>query len=61
MGSTDALSIIYRDIIIELFRDMILVKNSELLQYTVDTFVELENFNYTLEKVVELYNWGEKF
>jgi hypothetical protein len=61
MGSTDALSIIYRDIIIELFRDMILVENSELLQYTIDTFVELENFNYTLEKVVELYNWGEKF
>lgn len=61
MGSTDALSIIYRDIIIELFRDMILSENSELMQYTVDTFATVENFNYTLEKIVELYDWGEKF
>lgn len=61
MGSTDALSIIYRDIIISLFRDMLRDANSELLQYTVDTFEEQENFNYTLEKIVEKYNWGEVF
>lgn len=61
MGSTDALSIIYRDIIITLFKDMMWNEKSALLQYTMDTFVELENFNYTLEKIVEKYNWGEHF
>ena len=61
MGSTDALSIIYRDIIITLFRDMLWNEESELLQYTMDTFAEVENFNYTLEKIVEKYNWGENF
>lgn len=34
---------------------------SELLQYTMGTFAEVENFNYTLEKIVEKYNWGENF
>lgn len=61
MGSTDALSIIYRDIIITLFRDMLWNEESELLQYTMGTFAEVENFNYTLEKIVEKYNWGENF
>ena len=61
MGSTDALSIIYRDIIITLFRDMLWNEASELLQYTMGTFAEVENFNYTLEKIVEKYNWGENF
>ena len=61
MGSTDALSIRYRDIIITLFRDMLWNEESELLQYTMDTFAEVENFNYTLEKIVEKYNWGENF
>ena len=61
MGSTDALSIIYRDIIITLFRDMLWNEESELLQYTRGTFAEVENFNYTLEKIVEKYNWGENF
>ena len=28
---------------------------------TINTFKELENLNYTLEKIVEKYNWGEKF
>ncbi len=61
MGSTDALSIIYRDIIITLFRDMLLGQDTEVLRYAVDIFGEYENFNYTLEKVAELYNWGERF
>ncbi|MEY8336655.1 DUF262 domain-containing protein [Lachnospiraceae bacterium 62-35] len=61
MGSTDALSIIYRDIIITVFRDMLWENETELIQYTVNTFKELENLNYTLEKIVEKYNWGEKF
>ena len=61
MGSTDALSIIYRDIIITVFRDMLWRNETELIQYTINTFKELENLNYTLEKIVEKYNWGEKF
>lgn len=61
MGSTDALSIIYRDIIITIFRDMLWNEESELLQYTMGIFAEVENFNYTLEKIVEKYNWGENF
>ena len=61
MGSTDALSIIYRDIIITVFRDMLCGNETELIQYTINTFKELENLNYTLEKIVEKYNWGEKY
>lgn len=61
MGSTDALSIIYRDIIITVFRDMLWENETELIQYTINTFKELQNLNYTLEKIVEKYNWGEKF
>lgn len=61
MGSTDALSIIYRDIIITVFRDMLWGNETELIQYTINTFKELENLNYTLEIIVEKYNWGEKF
>ena len=53
MGSTDALSIIYRDIIITVFRDMLWGNETELIQYTINTFKELENLNYTLEKIVE--------
>ena len=49
MGSTDALSIIYRDIIITVFRDMLWGNETELIQYTINTFKELENLNYTLK------------
>lgn len=61
MGSTDALSIIYRDIIITVFRDMLWENETELIQYTINTFKELENLNYTLEKIVEKYNWEKRF
>ena len=61
MGSTDALSIIYRDIIIELFHAMMFNEQSELLKYAIEFFAKVENFNYTLEKIVEEYHWGEKF
>ena len=61
MGSTDSLSIIYRDIIINLFEAMLSEKDSELLMFSVTTFKEVENFNYTLEKIMQKYNWGEKF
>ena len=40
---------------------MLWENETELIQYTINTFKELENLNYTLEKIVEKYNWGEKF
>ena len=61
MGSTDALSIIYRDIIINIFKDMLLGVNSELFEFSLTIFNEVENFNYTLEKITLKYNWGEEF
>ena len=60
MGSTDALSIIYRDIIINIFKDMLLEDDSQLFGDALETFSKFENFNYTLEMIVEKYNWGEK-
>ena len=61
MGSTDSLSIIYRDIIINLFEAILLEKDSKLLNFAITTFNEVENFNYTLEKIMQKYNWGENF
>ena len=40
---------------------MLSEKDSELLMFSVTTFKEVENFNYTLEKIMQKYNWGEKF
>lgn len=61
MGSTDALSIIYRDIIISIFTDAFLGNKSEVLDYALHTFKEIESMNYVLESIVETYNWGERF
>jgi len=61
MGSTDALSIIYRDIIIHIFRDTFFGTKTDMLQYAIMTFKEVENMNDVLEKVAERYNWGEIF
>lgn len=61
MGSTDALSIIYRDIIIALFRDALLFQKTELLSCALNAFAEYENMNSVLEGVVSKFNWGERF
>ena len=61
MGSTDALSIIYRDVIISVFRDSLLWEQTELLSCALKAFSEYENLNYMLETVVSTYNWGEHF
>lgn len=61
MGSTDALSIIYRDIIIDIFRDTLLGNTTPLLKCALDSFQEVENMNYVLETIVDKYNWGEHF
>jgi len=61
MGSTDALSIIYRDIIIAIFMDALFNNTSEQLTYALSSFNEFESMNYMLEQMVEKYNWGESF
>lgn len=61
MGSTDALSIIYRDIIISIFADAFLGKKSERLEFAQNTFAENGSMNYVLEAMVEKYAWGEEF
>lgn len=61
MGSTDALSIIYRDIIITIFHDASLNYKTELLGYALNTFENGQNMNYILESIVNKYNWGEHF
>lgn len=59
MGSTDALSIIYRDIIIAIFREMLLEDETSLLGFAQNLFREKESLNDTLEEIVEKYNWGD--
>lgn len=61
MGSTDALSIIYRDIIIAIFHDALLNDRTELLDFALYTFEKAQNMNFVLESIVDKYNWGERF
>lgn len=61
MGSTDALSIIYRDIIISIFADAFLETKSGCLECALNAFEENGSMNYVLETIVEKYNWGEVF
>lgn len=61
MGSTDALSIIYRDIIISIFVDAFLEERSDRLEYALNAFDGTGSMNYVLETMVETYNWGEVF
>lgn len=61
MGSTDALSIIHRDIIINLFFCMLFDQDSELLRQVTPLFAEYQNFNLVLDRIVEQYSWGESF
>ena len=61
VGSTDALSIIYRDITINLFKDVILDTKSDLLKYATDTFAEKKNLNYVLDDIIAKYKWGEEY
>lgn len=61
MGSTDALSIIYRDVIIDIFRDTLLDNITALFECAINSFHEVESMNYVLETIVDKYNWGERF
>lgn len=61
MGSTDALSIIYRDIIISLFAEAFLENGSHLLDEAMRVFDQAGNMNSILETITETFNWGEVF
>lgn len=61
MGSTDALSIIYRDIIIHIFRDVLLDASTHELLDAIMIFEKVENMNDMLEQLRNKYNWGEHF
>lgn len=61
MGSTDALSIIYRDIIIDIFYSTCWKPETDVLTFALEIFSEKKNLNYVLEDIVTRYNWGEHF
>ncbi len=61
MGSTDALSVIYRDIIINIFYNMLYKKNGDMLQKVEDLYNERGNFNATIEQINIDYSWGMVF
>lgn len=61
MGSTDALSIIYRDVIISLFRDALLFETTDLLSCSLESFDKFESMNSVLETIVNERQWGDQF
>jgi hypothetical protein len=61
MGSTDALSIIYRDIILHIFSDITLDKPTDLLVLTSERFLEKQSLSFALDCVYNQYDWGDTF
>lgn len=61
MGSTDALSITYRDIIINIFSCILFGKNNDLLSHFQKYFNEKQNLAIALDIIYDEYEWGDKF
>lgn len=61
MGSTDALSIIYRDIILNIFHDMLFNKESDVLNEINKYYLQENNFGVAIDKVNKKYFWGDNF
>lgn len=59
MGSTDSLSIIYRDIILHIFKEALFGENGSLLEFVQKFNSDNEMINFILEDIVEQFNWGE--
>lgn len=59
MGSTDALSIIYRDIILAIFKEINSDSCSSLITSLIENYSSTQNFNLCLEKIYNDYNWGK--
>ncbi len=60
MGSTDALSVIYRDIILNLFSEIIDNNNGKLITETVKYYEDSHNMNSVLESINNSFMWGDK-
>ncbi len=58
MGSTDASSIIYRDIIIHLYADMINDNTTNILYDALNDYSETKSINHTIEYLNEKNDWG---
>lgn len=59
MGSTDALSIVYRDIILNVFFGIYCRDKNDLLEFLDNQYKAEQNIPYLLESVVTKLNWGE--
>lgn len=61
MGSTDVTSIIFRDIILEIFMGIsnyAKVKDKRLISNLNDLYAKTQNFPLSIEKIADLSNWG---
>lgn len=61
MGSTDALSIIYRDIILELFFLMLYDKQTNFIQDIDSIYANEKNFGIVIDNINKSCSWGERF
>lgn len=61
MGSTDALSVIYRDIILNLFFFMLYCEQSNILIEIENNYKENKNFALAIDYINKKYSWGEYF
>ncbi|MBD5516605.1 MAG: DUF262 domain-containing protein [Lachnospiraceae bacterium] len=60
MGSTDALSVIYRDIILSIFTEMLFNEKGVLLLETIERFTQLQNMNSVLDEINNNHSWGDR-
>lgn len=60
MGSTDALSVVYRDIILSIFTEMLLNEKGVLLLETIENFTKLQNMNFVLDEINNNHSWGDR-
>lgn len=58
MGSTDATSIVFRDIILEVFSEMYYKDSTKILDYLVDIYRDKQNLPLSIENIAEKYDWG---
>ena len=61
MGSTDALSIIYRDIIINIFFSLFAHKQDKLVWLANEAYAEKNSFAYVLDVINSECDWGANF
>lgn len=58
MGSTDAASIIFRDIILEISQEIILERNMNLSNFLYRIYSETQNLQQSIEHLIDKFNWG---